>query len=421
MSEHRKRIAIIGSGISGLTCAYLLNREHDITVFEKNERIGGHTATKPVSVQSGDYWIDTGFIVYNDRTYPNFIALMKQLGVQGQKTEMGFSVTCEKTGYEYAGTSIGGLFAQKRNLFSGQHWRMLRDIVRFNRQCTELHHSNSIDAELTLEEFLSQEGFSDAFTHFYLLPMVSAIWSSGTETAAKMPLDFFIRFFHNHGLLTITNQPQWYTLIGGSHRYLEPLTESFAQNIVTNAGLQSIKRSDQGVIVQREGNSPETFDEVVFACHSDQALALLADPTEAERGLLGAIPYKPNRVVLHTDESLLPKRTAAWASWNYCLPAEQDDCTLLTYNMNILQCLKAPETFCVSVNPGDRIDASAILGEYEYDHPVFTRESVAAKSRWRVISGVKHTHFCGAYWHNGFHEDGVVSALRVAKDFGIEL
>ncbi|WP_020209623.1 NAD(P)/FAD-dependent oxidoreductase [Gilvimarinus chinensis] len=418
MTENKKSIAIIGSGVSGLTCAYLLCRNHSVTVFEKEQSIGGHTATKPVSTPSGDYWIDTGFIVYNDRTYPNFIKLMQQLNVAGQKTEMGFGVSCENSGYEYAGTSVGGLFAQKRNVFKVSHWRMLADIVRFNRRCTELFQRDNIDPSFTLDEFVTKEGFGKRFVNFYLLPMVSAIWSSGTETAAKMPLDFFIRFFHNHGLLTVMDQPQWYTLVGGSHSYLKPLTAPFADSIITGASIKSVVRTDSGVDILHADGTLSQFDEVVFACHSDQALALLGDPTAQEKSVLGSIPYKDNDVVLHTDASLLPDKKSAWASWNYRIPKPADDACLLTYNMNILQNIRSPETFCVTVNPGERIDEEYIHGRYRYAHPVFTKESVAAKSRWANINAQHHTHFCGAYWHNGFHEDGVVSALRVASYFG---
>lgn len=421
MSAAVPSIAIIGGGISGLSCAYLLSREYDVTLYEAADQIGGHTATKKVEVDSGEYWIDTGFIVYNDRTYPNFIKLMDQLGVQGQKTEMGFSVSCEQSGLEYAGTSINGLFAQRRNLLSPQHWSMLKDIVAFNRHCTKLYEEDAVPKGITLAEFLQIHQYSPAFSRFYLLPMVSAIWSSGTQVAAQMPLEFFIRFFHNHGLLTVTDQPQWYTLRGGSHAYLEPLTRSFQDNIVVNAGIEGVTRTPEGVNVQRQGGMSEHFDHVIFACHSDQALALLRDPSATEIAVLSAIPYKSNRVVLHTDTAMLPSSRRAWASWNYRLKGAVDERTLLTYNMNILQCIEAQETFCVTVNPDAAVNPARVLGEYEYAHPVFTLDSVAASARWAEISGAMNTHYCGAYWHNGFHEDGLASALRVAKAFGVSL
>lgn len=412
-----KNIAIIGTGISGLVTAYLLARKHQVTVFESEERIGGHTATKVVETVSGRYEIDTGFIVYNDRTYPNFIKLLEQLGVNGQKTEMGFSVVADAAGLEYSGCSINGLFAQRRNLFSASHWQMLTDILSFNRECRRLHEQQRIPVDITLGEFVRQKDYSQVFVDYYLLPMVAAIWSAGAVTAAAMPLTFFVAFFYNHGLLTVLNQPQWYTIKGGSHRYLSPLTASYADKLHTGRAVSGIRRWDDRVEVLTR-DQLFLFDEVVLACHSDQALALLNDASDDEKRVLGAIDYTPNDVVLHTDTAILPRSRRAWASWNYRLPEEQGDQLMLTYNMNILQNITAPETFCVSVNPGDKIHSSRILGRYRYHHPVFTTDSVAAQQCWQQISGVNRTHYCGAYWRNGFHEDGVVSALRVGEAFG---
>lgn len=412
-----KNIAIIGTGISGLVTAYLLARKHRVTVFESEAHIGGHTATKVVETASGRYEIDTGFIVYNDRTYPNFIKLLEQLGVSGQKTEMGFSVVADAAGLEYSGCSINGLFAQRRNLFSASHWRMLTDILTFNRECRRLYEQQRIPADITLGEFVQQKNYSQAFIDYYLLPMVAAIWSAGAVTAAEMPLTFFVTFFYNHGLLTVLNQPQWYTIKGGSHRYLAPLTASYADTIHAGRAVCGIRRlADRVEVLTRD--QLFLFDEVVLACHSDQALTLLNDASDDEKRVLGAIDYTPNDVVLHTDTAILPRSRRAWASWNYRLPKEQGDQLMLTYNMNILQNITAPETFCVSVNPGDEIDSSRILGRYRYHHPVFTTDSVAAQQCWQQISGINRTHYCGAYWRNGFHEDGVVSALRVGKAFG---
>ncbi|MDO3385569.1 FAD-dependent oxidoreductase [Gilvimarinus sp. SDUM040013] len=419
MSSDIKRIAIIGAGVSGLYTAYLLNKQYDVTVFEKNKDIGGHTATKTVSVPSGDYCIDTGFIVYNDRTYPNFIKLLDELGVEGQNTNMGFSVSCDHIGYEYAGTSLGGLFAQRKNWLSIKHWKLLLDITKFNRLCTKLYQARKISQDATLGSFLLEHKFSIEFERYYILPMVSAIWSSGTEMASQMPLQFFIRFFYNHGLLTIFNQPQWKTVTGGSHSYLQPLTEMFADRIVTEANIQCVTREDRGAVLHFSGGTTERFDGIVFACHSDEALSLLSSPSTVEREILGSIPYKGNQVVLHTDASILPSAKSAWASWNYRLDGTGDSQTLLTYNMNILQNIDSPETFCVSVNPNNRIDEKLILGQYTYHHPVFTQESVLAQERWQEISGADRIYYCGAYWRNGFHEDGVVSALNVANQFGV--
>ncbi|MEN0037728.1 MAG: FAD-dependent oxidoreductase [Cellvibrio sp.] len=414
----RKKIAIIGSGISGLLSGYLLSRRNDVTVFEAESSIGGHTATKLVSTPEGEFAVDTGFIVFNDRTYPNFLKLLARLDVAYQATDMGFSVACQRTGFEYSGTSLNGVFAQRKNLFDKAHWRMLKEIVGFNSACTKLYTDNTIPEDQTLGEYLSSHGYSEKFINFYILPMVSAIWSSPINIAASMPLVFFIRFFHNHGLLTVTQQPQWYTIKGGSHQYLKPLTENFKENIYTDCPVLSVKRDADSIVIDTQLHGAQTFDEVIFACHSDQALKLLIDPTPKENEILGAIPYQLNQVILHSDISLLPNSRRAWASWNYLLVNHGEDNAALTYNMNILQKLNAETTFCVSVNAHGNIDLEKVYGEYHYSHPVFTRESVAAQARWSEISGVNHTHFCGAYWRNGFHEDGVVSAIRVAEALG---
>jgi predicted NAD/FAD-binding protein len=423
MTASRKKIAIIGSGISGLLCGHLLASRYDISVFEAANEIGGHTATKTVSLPEGDVAVDTGFIVFNDRTYPHFLKLLAQLQVAYQPTEMGFSVTCQRTNFEYSGTSLNGIFAQRKNIFNQAHWRMLKEIVQFNAACTRLYEENCIPENQTLGEYLQTNGYSDRFIQFYILPMVSAIWSSPIGTAAAMPLVFFVRFFHNHGLLTVTQQPQWYSIKGGSREYLKPLTEKFIDSIFTNCPVVNVKRSPGAVVVTTERFGEQVFDEVIFACHSDQALALLADASSAEQEILSAIPYQANHVVLHSDVRLLPKLRRSWASWNYLLldGKEADhgsDSAALTYNMNILQNLNVATTFCVTVNPGNTVDPAKVFGEYEYSHPMFTSKSVAAQERWQEISGVKHTHFCGAYWRNGFHEDGVVSAIRVAEMLG---
>lgn len=423
MSSTQKNIAIIGSGISGLVSAYLLARRNKVTVFEAANEIGGHTATKRVCLADGNYEVDTGFIVFNDRTYPNFIKLLDHLGVAFQPTDMGFSVSCRRSGFEYAGTSLNGVFAQRRNIFRYDHWIMLFDILRFNKNCIALYEQQAIPEGKTLGDYLAEGGYSARFRDYYILPMVSAIWSSSLETAAAMPLIFFIRFFYNHGLLTVTQQPQWYTIVGGSHKYLGPLTESFKDAIYTNCPVHKVKRESSGVIIESARFGEQLFDEVIFACHSDQALSLLIDASVAEEEILSAIPYEANQVVLHSDTRLLPFSKNAWASWNYLFPekhapeqgAQQ---AVLTYNMNILQQLNSSEVFCVSVNAGDAIDPAKIYGSYSYSHPMFTQESIAAQERWNEINGQRHTHFCGAYWRNGFHEDGVVSAIRVAGGLG---
>ncbi len=414
------KIAVIGSGISGLSAAYLLQQQHDITVFECEGRIGGHTATIDVSVASGDYAIDTGFIVYNDWTYPNFIRLMDELGVQSQPTEMSFSVSCDLTGLEYGGNNLNTLFAQRRNLLRPSYLKMLLDILRFNKESVADLESGRLDASTTLGEYLREQGYGKTFINQYLVPMGSAIWSSSTDDMLKFPLLFFVRFFKNHGLLSVSNRPQWRVIRGGSRAYLKPLTQNFSDRIRLSASIASIRRSTEGVTLDMADGSAEQFDQVVLACHSDQALALLADPTEAEQSVLAAIPYQENEVVLHTDESLLPRNRLAWSSWNYWLRSEHQSQAILTYDMNILQGIDAPETFCVTLNATEDIAAEKILGRYHYSHPVFSLDSIAAVERWEAVNGVNRTWFCGAYWANGFHEDGVSSGIRVAKALGAD-
>lgn len=415
------RIAIIGSGVSGLTAAYLLHKEHDISVFESDSRIGGHTATIDVKHQGRDYSIDTGFIVFNDWTYPNFIKLMTELGVASQPTEMSFSVSCDMTGLEYSGNSLNTLFAQRKNLLRPAYWKMLLDILRFNKAAIEDLEARRIPAGQNLGEYLRAGGYSDLFIDKYLVPMGSAIWSASTASMLDLPVLFFVRFFKNHGLLSVNNRPQWRVIKGGSNQYLEPLTQGFRERISTDTHIDSIHRfADHVEINFKNGRPTETFDEVVLACHSDQALALLGDSSAAERQVLGAIPYQDNEVVLHTDDSILPKRRMAWASWNYHLRRETQSQAVLTYDMNILQGIDSASTFCVTMNATDLIDESKILGRYSYSHPVFSMASVDAAQQWGSVNGVNRSWFCGAYWGNGFHEDGVKSALRVAQSLGVK-
>jgi len=412
------KVAIIGSGISGLTCAYLLNQNHHVTVFEKSATVGGHTATKDIEVDGKQYAIDTGFIVFNDWTYPNFIKLLQQLDVASEPSSMGFSVSCDSTGLEYAGNNLNTVFAQRKNLLRPSFLRMLRDILRFNRRASSDLENQRIREDISLGDYLAQEGYSKKFASHYLIPMGSAIWSSTLQEMLDFPLLFFVRFFKNHGLLSVTNRPQWYVISGGSRQYIKPLIKNYENNIVLNADIHAVARDDNGVFISFGDGRVEQFDEVVFACHSDQALALLDKPSEQERTILSAIPYRNNRVVLHSDTSILPRCRRVWSSWNYHLHEDSSLPPTLSYNMNILQNLQADTTFVVSLNPQRELDSSKIFGEYEYAHPIFTLEGIAAQNRWSEINGVKHTWFCGAYWRNGFHEDGCASAVRVAKGLG---
>ena len=411
------KIAIIGSGIAGLTSAYLLNRRHDITVFEASDWIGGHTHTVDVEVKGQRYAVDTGFIVFNDWTYPNFIRLLSQLGVGFKDTEMSFSVSDPLSGVEYNGHNLNTLFAQRRNLISPKFIGMVRDILRFNREALNDLNQQRIASDMTLGDYLKTNGYSERFIQHYIVPMGAAIWSMSLNDMLGFPLQFFVRFFKNHGLLSVSDRPQWCVIEGGSSSYVAPLTESFKQHIRLNCAVTRVERDGDGVTVHSAAGS-ERFDKVVFACHSDQALALLAAPTPTEQAILGALPYADNDVVLHTDTRLLPKRPLAWASWNYRLGGPVDQPAAVTYDMNILQGIQSDTTFCVSLNQTAAIDPSKILARYTYAHPQYSLAGMAAQARWEELLGANHSYFCGAYWANGFHEDGVVSALRVAREFG---
>ncbi len=410
------KIAIIGAGISGLTCARLLNEEHDIQVFESNHRIGGHTATVDV-VYAGKTWhIDTGFIVYNDWTYPNFIKLLDQLGVESLPTEMSFSVKSMRSGLEYAGTNLNTLFAQRRNLLYPRFWKMLYDIVRFNRQAIRDLDAGRIDNLQTLGDYLRRHDYSDMFINHYLVPMGSAIWSSSVQAMQDFPLLFFVRFFKNHGLLNILRRPRWRVIRGGSRCYLEPLSAPFADRIQTDAKIRAVHRHAGSVGLELQDGTRHYFDQLVFACHSDQALRLLGDEASpAEQAVLGAIPYRNNDVVLHTDTSVLPENRRAWASWNYHQSSDVSAPPSLSYNMNILQHLNGGTTFIVTLNASHLVQREKVLARFEYAHPVFTAAGTRAQNRWQDINGVQRTWFCGAYWRNGFHEDGCTSGIRVAR------
>ena len=412
-----KNIAIIGSGISGLTAAYLLSKKHHVTVFEKNSVIGGHTATVDVSLEEQNYAIDTGFIVFNDRTYPNFLALLSEIGIDKQKTEMSFSVHNGKTGLEYNGHNLNALFAQRRNIFRPKFWLLIKDILRFNKLCKQIYQQNNYQAALTLGEFLSTHHFSDFFAEHYILPMGAAIWSSSLAQMEAFEFQFFVKFFYNHGLLNVQDRPQWYVIPNGSRSYLTPLCQPFSQNIHINANIKNIARTTNGISIYFDQEPEQHFDEVVIACHSDQALALLSDASEDEKNILSAMPYKANSVVLHTDTSMLPKRKKAWASWNYLLSDNREADASVTYNMNILQGINSTHTFCVTLNQKQAIDPNKILKEFTYHHPVFSLQSCQAQQQRELICGKRNTHFAGAYWHNGFHEDGVKSAIEVAQRF----
>lgn len=409
-----QKIAIIGGGISGLVAAWLLGRRHRVTLFESNEHMGGHTHTHSLQDPRGSIAVDSGFIVFNDRTYPNFIRLLDQLGVASQPAEMSFSMRADHEDLEYNGHTLLSLFAQHRNLFRPRFHRMLADILRFNRLAKDFAQTASSE-DMTLGQFLSHHNFGTWMRDYYVLPMTSAIWSAGLREAADFPMITFASFFANHGLLDVTNRPQWRVVTGGSQTYVRAILNQLREEVLMNTPVQAVRRNSQRVFVTAGGKEQE-FDQVVLACHSDQALGLLHDPSESEWEVLGAIPYRPNVAILHTDTSILPRRRAAWASWNYNLnnhsPADHQP--ILTYNMNILQGLKTAHTYLVTLNAPEIIDPGKVIKRMTYDHPVYNRGTIAAQQKWDRISGVNRTHYCGAYWGYGFHEDGVKSAIRVA-------
>ncbi len=411
------KIAIIGSGISGLTSAHLLNRSHEITLFEASDWIGGHTHTVDVTVDGRNYAVDTGFIVFNDWTYPNFIRLLGLLGVRFKPTTMSFSVTDPDSGLEYNGNNFNSLFAQRRNLLSPGFWGMLRDIVRFNREALRDLEEQRISADTTLDQYLKAGEYGERFILHYIVPMGSAIWSMSMAGMLAFPLQAFVRFFKNHGLLSVTHRPQWQVIEGGSSAYVAPLIAPMADRIRVNCAVTRVERDADGVVIHSAAGV-ERFDKVVFACHSDQALKLLSAPSAAEQSILGAMPYADNEVVLHTDTRLLPECELAQAAWNYRLGGPGHTSAAVTYDMNLLQGIDSPTRFCVSLNQSAGISPFKVLAKYTYAHPQFSLSAVAAQARWEELNGANHTWYCGAYWGNGFHEDGVVSALRVAGALG---
>lgn len=409
------KIAVIGTGIAGNVAAYHLRREHEITVFEANPRPGGHSNTVVVEEQGRQLAIDTGFIVFNDRTYPHFTALLDEIGQGSRRSVMSFSVRDSAAGLEYNGSSLNGLFAQRKNLLRPAFARMIRDILRFNREAVIAVQQTPSD--MTVGAYLDLEGYSTEFARDYLVPMTAAIWSAEPLKVADMPLGFLVRFFHNHGLLQLRDRPAWYVVEGGAHRYVDKLIAGHRDRIRLSTPVESISRLGDRVQVKAAGCEAEQFDHVFIACHSDQALSMLADPTPVEREVLAAIPYQRNEAVLHTDTSLMPRSRRAWAAWNYHIPTQSDSHVSVTYNMNILQGLDARRQYCVTLNNSRAIDPDTVLYSVEYDHPVFSLDSVAAQSRHREINEGNRTIFCGAYWRNGFHEDGVWSALEALDHF----
>ena len=412
------KIAIIGSGISGLTAAYHLHQRHDITVFEAAGHVGGHTNTIAVEMGGRKHFIDTGFIVFNEKNYPHFTELLRGLGVRTQPTEMSFSVRSDRTGLEYNGTSINKLFAQRSNLLRPSFHRMIREILRFNREAPEL--AGVSGDETTVDDYTAEKGYSREFVEDYLVPLGSSLWSCPTGTFRKFPIRFVVEFLENHAMLQVDGRPTWRVIQGGSFRYVEKLTAPFRDRILLNHAVKSVERLFDHVRLVDGDGVEGRFDHVILACHSDQALRIVADPTRTELELLAAFPYEPNEAVLHTDTSVLPRRRRAWASWNYHIRADEADHAAVTYNMNILQGLASEPVFNVTLNDEEGIAPEKIIRSIRYEHPIYTSQRAAAQRRHSELLGVNRTSYCGAYWGYGFHEDGVRSGLRVAERLGEE-
>ncbi len=418
-SKNKKlKIAVIGSGISGLTSAFLLSKKYEVSLYEKNNYIGGHTHTHEIYENDKKINVDSGFIVYNENTYPNFMKLLNILKIESQHTKMGFSVKSDYEDFEYAGNSVNSIFAQKSNILRPNFLKMIYQILRFNK--VSKNEFNNIDENVTLNDFLIKFSFSEKFINHYIIPMGAAIWSTSPQKMLNIPAKFFIRFFNNHGLLEVTNRPQWWVIKNGSFQYVKKIIKPFEKNIFLNCKVNSIIRKNNQVKIKFD-KGEKIFDHVIIATHSDQALNLLSDPTDDENKILGAIKYQKNIALIHTDQSILPRRKIAWSSWNYLLNESQDDFVTLTYNMNILQTLKSKKVYCVTINNTTSIDDRKIIKKIKYHHPLFDILSVKAQQQKNKICGQNNTYFCGAYWGYGFHEDGVNSALDVCKKFGIEL
>lgn len=425
------RIAVIGAGVSGCLAARLLATEHEVTLFESGSHLGGHAQTIVVEVEGKQVSADVAFMVFNQRTYPNFCQMLELLGIASQPSDMSFSVQCSNTGLQYQGGSLNGLFAQRANALRPSFLRMIRDILRFNRAGMQAaDDSRLLSGWMTVGEFLNTCSVGQEFIDHYLVPMAAAIWSCQPRAILDFPANFLIGFFANHGLMQIRDRPQWRTLVGGSKNYVDALMQPMLDRVRLNHPVSSVLRVAKGVEIKFAEDYPESFDEVVFATHADDTLAMLKDADLAEREILAAFPYQANRAVLHTDSSLMPTKQRAWASWNYHLEggssnSHSDDrkasAVSLTYDLSRLQQLPTRAPLLLTLNGSRPIDPASVMNTFSFRHPAYSTESVGAQRRWAEISGRNQVHFCGAYWGYGFHEDGVNSALAVASHFGIEL
>lgn len=415
----KKRIAVIGSGISGLSAAWLLSKQHDVTVFEKRGEIGGHSNTRIVPTRDGDIPVDSGFIVYNEKNYPNLTQLFSHLNVPTTETQMSFAFSLDNGRYEYNGNGIKGLFGQKKNIVNLNHWRMVKDIQRFFEESR--HKILGYDESIKLDRFLELEGFSQSFLNNHILPMAGAIWSSPAEVMKLFPAKSFLDFYENHGLLQIQKRPKWRSVLGGSEQYVNRLVNDSNIRFQLNSPVSSVSRDFEGIVVRTKAGKDHGFDEVVFGCHADQALAMLANPSALERQLLGEFSYSDNRAVMHMDESQMPRRRKLWASWNYMSEQEPSGIpkpSSVTYWMNSLQQLETSSNIFVSINPEKPIDSSRIVYQTRYQHPIFDANAMGAQKLLWELQGQNRSWFCGSYFGYGFHEDGLQSGLAVAEQLG---
>jgi predicted NAD/FAD-binding protein len=411
------RIAVLGSGISGLAAAWLLSRRHDVDLFERAPRLGGHTHTHLIDRPHGRVALDTGFLVHNDRTYPNLVRLFRELGVETLDSDMSFAVTWPARDLEYSSRDLNGFFATRRNLVRPAHFALFFEIARFSRIAPRLLAQPGAE-RVSLGAFLDEHRFGAAFTEQFLFPMASAVWSASLDSLREFPAVTLIQFFQNHGMLAFVDRPTWKIVRGGSSAYIPHLTAPLSGRVHVNAEATGVCRTADGVEIQFANRPAVRADEVVFACHGDEVLPLLTDATPAEKDVLGAFRTTTNEAWLHTDAGYLPRRAAARAAWNYRLGDASTGATL-TYDLNRLQRLDAPESYCTTLNPPAPIEASKVLARMTYTHPLYTREAIAAQTRWAAVSGRHRAHFCGAYWFYGFHEDGLRSAIRVAEALGV--
>jgi predicted NAD/FAD-binding protein len=410
------RIAIVGGGISGLVCAHVLSRSHDVTLFESEGRLGGHTNTLSVAHEGRTIRVDTGFIVFNTRNYPKFVGLLATLGVESRPTTMSFSVHDESSGFEYGGASPAGVVGSFSNLLNARWWRTMLGIATLGTRGRHLLASLPHDA--TLASLRDSGLLNQQFMDGYLLPMASAIWSAPRADLLCFPARFVLRFFENHGMLDLRERPRWRTIVGGSGTYIEAMMRTMRITARTGEAVVEVRRNEGSIEVRTRHGERERFDHAILASHADESLGMLADASPGEREVLRAMPFQSNSAVLHSDERLLPARRRCWAAWNGRIPRDPARPASVTYNMSMLQGLETRTPLCVTLNDESAIDSSRVLWRGAYRHPLYTLEGERARARWHEISGLARTHYCGAYWGNGFHEDGVASALRVCDSLG---